>query len=123
MWRKDSMSKKVVYRISGFDCANCAAKVERFLNKQEIIHSATIDFANERLYINYKDEPLQTEELIKLIKEVEDDPLRIEKTHSGRNIKNSFLNKHFYIMLGRIIFSAILMLITKFAIPENMYVL
>lgn len=124
------MSKKVVYHISGFDCANCAAKVERYLNKQEIIHSATIDFSNERLYINYKDEPLQTDDLIKLIKEVEDDPLRIEKLQSGRNVKNSFLNKHFYFMLGRIAFSAILMLVVRFTITEemmennqNMYVL
>ena len=124
------MSKKVVYHISGFDCANCAAKVERFLNKQEIIHSASIDFNNERLYVNYKDEPLQTEDLVNLIKEVEDDPLRIEKMQSGRNVKNSFLNKHFYIMLGRILFSAILMLVVKFTITEkmmeenqNMYVL
>ena len=124
------MSKKVVYHISGFDCANCAAKVERYLNKQEIIHSATIDFSNERLYINYKDEPLQTEDLIKLIKEVEDDPLRIEKLQAGRNVKNSFLNKHFYVMLGRILFSTILMLVVKFTITEemmennqNMYVL
>lgn len=130
MWRKDNISKKVVYHISGFDCANCAAKVERFLNKQEIIHSASIDFNNERLYVNYKDEPLQTEDLINLIKEVEDDPLRIEKMQSGRNVKNSFLNKHFYIMLGRIFFSAILMLVVKFTITEkmmeenqNMYVL
>lgn len=124
------MSKKVVYHISGFDCANCAAKVERYLNKQEIIHSATIDFANERLYVNYKDEPLQTDDLIKLIKEVEDDPLRIEKLQAGRNVKNSFLNKHFYVMLGRIIFSTVLMLVVKFTITEemmennqNMYVL
>ena len=117
------MSKKVVYHISGFDCPNCAAKVERYLNKQENIQSATIDFANERMYINYLNEPLQTEELISVIKEVEDDPLRIERMQSGRNIKNSFLNKHFYFMLGRILFSAILMLVTKFAIPENMYVL
>lgn len=117
------MSKKVVYHISGFDCPNCAAKVERYLNKQDFIQSATIDFANERMYVNYLNEPLQTEELINVIKEVEDDPLRIERMQSGRNIKNSFLNKHFYFMLARILFSAILMLVTKFAIPENMYVL
>ena len=67
---------------------------------------------------------------IETIKKVEDDPLRIEKMQSGRNVKNSFLNKHFYTMLGRIIFSAVLMLVTKFTITEkviennqNMYVL
>ena len=57
------MSKKVIYHISGFDCPNCAAKVERFLNKEEYIQNATIDFTNERMYITYKDEPLNVDEL------------------------------------------------------------
>ncbi len=73
------MSKKVIYHISGFDCPNCAMKTERFLNKQENIQSASIDFANERLYLVYRNEPLETEELIKLIKEIEDDPLKIAR--------------------------------------------
>lgn len=105
------MSKKVIYHISGFDCANCAAKVERFLNKQEIIQSASLDFSNERLYLTYRDEPLQIEELIKLIKEVEDDPLRIERIQSGRKNTYSIFDRKFFIMAARILTSLICMVL------------
>ena len=115
------MSKKVIYHISGFDCANCAAKVERFLNKQEIIQSASLDFNNERLYLTYKDEPLQTDALINLIKEVESDPLRIEKLTSGRNNHHSIFDKKFFVMAGRILASFVFMILGM--IFENNYVL
>lgn len=105
------MSKKVIYHISGFDCPNCAAKVERFLNKQEIIQSATIDFPNERLYLTYVEEPLQTEELIKLIKEVEDDPLRIEKLQGNKSKTNTIFSKKFFVNLSRILISTIFMIL------------
>ena len=45
---------KKVYHISGFDCANCAAKAEKHLNNQDNIELARLDFAGNRLYINYK---------------------------------------------------------------------
>ena len=70
--------KRVIYHISGFDCPNCAAKVERYLNKKEDIVEASLDFANDRLYIKYKEEPYTLEQLKSVIKEVESDPLRIE---------------------------------------------
>ena len=117
------MSKKVIYHISGFDCPNCAAKVERFLNKQENIQSATIDFTNERMYINYHDEPLQTPDLIDLIKKVEDDPLRIEKLQGGRKNQHSILNKKFYYNFSRILISTILMLLTCFVFEEKNFIL
>lgn len=107
------MSKKVVYHISGFDCANCAAKVERFLNKQEIIQSASLDFTNERLYLTYKDEPLDVEQLKALIKEVESDPLRVEQLNNERRKKYSIFTSNFWLTLARIIFAAVLLITTK----------
>lgn len=107
------MSKKVVYHISGFDCANCAAKVERFLNKQEIIQSASLDFTNERLYLTYKDEPLDVEQLKALIKEVESDPLRVEQLNNERRKKYSIFTSNFWLTLTRIIFAAVLLITTK----------
>lgn len=68
---------KKVYHISGFDCGNCAAKVERYLNTKDFIESATLDFAANKLYISYKEKALKLEELVKLIAEVESDPLDI----------------------------------------------
>lgn len=117
------MSKKVIYHISGFDCANCAAKVERFLNKEEFIQSASIDFTNERMYITYRDEPLATEELIETIKKVESDPLRIEKIQSGRRSTQSIFDKKFIYNLTRIITSTILMLIACIFLEDKYFVL
>ena len=105
------MSKKVIYHISGFDCANCAAKVERFLNKEEYIQSASIDFTNERMYITYRDEPLLTEKLIETIKTVESDPLRIEKIQQGKRSKQSIFDKKFFFNLSRILISTVLIIV------------
>lgn len=104
------MSKKVIYHISGFDCPNCAAKVERYLNKQEVIQSASLDFTNERLYITYRDEPLQTEELINVIKEVESDPLRIERLQTGAKSSQSIFDRKFFFNLTRILVSVLFMI-------------
>ncbi len=68
---------KKTYHISGFDCGNCAAKTERHLNTKEFIETATLDFAANKLYISYKKESLSIDELKKVIKEVESDPLEI----------------------------------------------
>ena len=122
------MSKKVVYHISGFDCANCASKTERFLNKQEIISNAVIDFTNERMYITYRDEPLGVEELKQLIKQIEDDPLRIELMHSAKKQKYTIFTSNFWIMLSRILIATILMIVAEVAfddcyhwVPMTMY--
>ena len=118
------MSKKVIYHISGFDCPNCAAKVERFLNKEEYIQSATIDFTNERMYITYRDEPKDVEELKTIIKTVESDPLRIEKIQQGRKTKQSIFDKKTIFNLSRILASAIIfVLILALNLEEKNYVL
>ena len=117
------MSKKVIYHISGFDCPNCAAKVERFLNKEEYIQNATIDFTNERMYITYREEPLEVEKLKEVIKTVESDPLRIERIHQGRKVQQKLFDKKTIFNLSRIIFSAVLMLVTCFVIEDKSFLL
>ena len=66
---------KKIYHISGFDCGNCAAKTERHLSNKEYIEEVKIDFATNKMYITYKEKPLNINELAKAIAEVEDDPL------------------------------------------------
>ena len=68
---------KKIYHISGFDCGNCAAKAERHLNGKEYIEEVKIDFATNKMYITYKEKPLDIKELAKAIAEVEDDPLEL----------------------------------------------
>ena len=68
---------KKIYHISGFDCGNCAARTERHLNNKEYIESARIDFAQNRMYISFKENALSIDELNEVIDEVEDDPLEL----------------------------------------------
>ena len=82
------MNRKT-YRITGFDCAHCAAKTENHLNKHEKIESARIDFASDRLFIEFKDDGLTIDELLKVIAEVETDPIEITETTTKR--KKSYI--------------------------------
>lgn len=43
------MSRQKIYTIEGLDCANCAAKLERQLNKFEEFVSVTIDFMGNKI--------------------------------------------------------------------------
>lgn len=103
--------KKIVYHISGFDCPNCAARVERYLNKDENILEATIDFANDRLYINYRDNPYTLEQLKEVIKQVESDPLRIEELNKGNRKQVKIITKKFIFDLVRILIATVLTIV------------
>ncbi len=105
--------RKAIYHISGFDCANCASKVERHLNKKENVQSAVIDFANERLFITYRGEPFTKQQILDAIKEVEGDPIRLEPISAGKFKKERLLDKHDYFLIGRIALSVILMIIAR----------
>ena len=68
---------KKTYHISGFDCPNCAHKSEAHLGKHEKVDSCHIDFSTNKMYITYKEEELEVEEIKKVIAQVESDPLDI----------------------------------------------
>ena len=42
---------KYNFKIKGLDCANCAAELERAINKVEGVENATISFMTEKLVI------------------------------------------------------------------------
>lgn len=58
---------KSKFKIRGLDCANCAAELERAINKIEGINSASISFMTEKLEIEY-DESRKNEVLEKVKK-------------------------------------------------------
>ena len=47
---------KIKFKIKGLDCANCAAELEREIQKIEGIDEASISFLTERMVIECKDE-------------------------------------------------------------------
>ena len=55
------------FKIKGLDCANCAAELERAIQKIEGVQSASISFMTEKLEIEYDAEK---EEIIKKVKKV-----------------------------------------------------
>lgn len=103
---------KAIYHISGFDCANCASHAEEHLNKHEAVQSASIDFNNERLFITFREAPLSQDEILAVIKEVEDDPIRLEPVASKRE-KQKLIGKDEIIMMIRIALSIILMVTAR----------
>lgn len=57
---------KLKFKIKGLDCANCAAELERGINKIDGVESASLSFMTERLEINIDEE--RKEEIVKSIK-------------------------------------------------------
>ncbi len=72
--------KTIVYHIDGLDCANCALKVERKLNKNEHVSEARVDFAKSKVFVKVKEDHVNDEHLRvileKDVKSVEDATLR-----------------------------------------------
>lgn len=58
---------KLKFKIKGLDCANCAAELERAINKLDEINNASISFMTEKLEIEYDAEK---EEIIKKVKKI-----------------------------------------------------
>ena len=110
------MNKKV-YTITGFDCAHCAAKTESHLNKHEEIESARIDFASDRMFIEFKGDGLTIEELLKVVAEVETDPIEISEVSTKRK-KSKIFTKDLWIILARVLFAVAVILIGTFVLDK-----
>ncbi len=59
---------KSKFKIKGIDCANCAAELERRIQKIDGIESASISFMAERMEIEYDES--NKEEIIKKLNKV-----------------------------------------------------
>lgn len=44
---------QITATVEGMHCASCASGIERFLQSQEAINSATVDYETKRLIIEY----------------------------------------------------------------------
>ena len=70
---KEKMKKS--YKVKGIDCANCAAKLEKNLNKIEGIDHASVVFMTEKLVIEAPDDKFDAvlEEAVAVAKKLEPD--------------------------------------------------
>ncbi len=111
------MTKKV-YNISGFDCPNCAAKTEAHLASQEDVEYVHIDFSANKLFITYLGEPWKKEKLVKVIAEVESDPLNISEEKQSHD-KVSIFTMNMKVMVVRIIFAIAMIIVCMFGLARS----
>lgn len=73
--RREKLKMKVKFKIKGLDCANCAAELERRIQKIEGIDNASISFMMERLEIEFGESQKEevVKKLVKTIKKEEPD--------------------------------------------------
>ena len=66
---------KKVFKLEDLDCANCAAKMERAINKIDGVTSATVSFMAQKLNIEADEERFDDimKEVVKTCKKVEPD--------------------------------------------------
>ena len=59
---------KVKFKIKGIDCANCAAELERAIQKIDGVTEASLSFMTEKLVMEIEDD--RKDELLKNLKKV-----------------------------------------------------
>lgn len=66
---------KKIFRLEELDCANCAAKMEREINRLEEVKSATVSFMTQKLTIEAEDQVFETalNKAAAVIKKIEPD--------------------------------------------------
>jgi len=64
----EEKNMKSKFRMKGLDCANCAAELERQIQKIEGIERATINFMTEKMELEYDE--TRKEEMIQKVKKV-----------------------------------------------------
>ena len=57
---------KSKFKVKGLDCANCAAELERAIQKVEGIANASISFMTEKMELEYDE--LKKDEVLKKVK-------------------------------------------------------
>ncbi len=64
-----------VFRLKDLDCANCAAKMERSINKIDGVESASVSFMSQKLTIEADESRFDSimDEVVKVCRRVEPD--------------------------------------------------
>ena len=83
---------KKKFILEGIECANCAAKMERAINKLDGVKEATVNFLTAKLTIEGEDEKMPTiiQEAEKIIKKIEPQVVMKKAWRGYKSWKNSF---------------------------------
>jgi len=70
------VSKKVDLPIKGMTCTSCAQSIEKNLKKKKGVHSANVNFASEKAYVEFDPKMVTNKDLIKAVREAGYDVVR-----------------------------------------------
>ena len=73
-------NKKITLNIGGMSCVNCAQSIEKALNGKEGVYSTTVNFATEKVTVEYNPEQLSLAGIKKTIQDVGYQIIEPEKT-------------------------------------------
>ena len=65
-----NMNQKTIFKISGMHCASCAAIIENALKKEAGIKSANVNFASEKLYLEFDSVEISIARIQKIIEKL-----------------------------------------------------
>ncbi len=110
-------TKMETFVITGMTCANCSARIEKELNEQPGVMSATVNLATEKASVKYTD--TTTERLIKSVENIGYGAILYDEAHKQKiaEEKQTYLRK----MKFDLIFSAILTLPVQFYVGWRFY--
>jgi Cu+-exporting ATPase len=75
--------EKIVLQIGGMSCINCAKSIEKALSKREGVYNAAINFATEKLTVEYNPEQISVAGIKKTVQDVGYQVVEPEKTALG----------------------------------------
>jgi len=116
------MKKK--YFITGFDCAHCASEAEEELNKEDKISKCTINYAASLMTIEYKDEPISSDALEKMIYGYLNEDVKVKEKEESSDYHSNIYNKKILFLLIRIVICAVLLvlgMIFQFVLVKEKY--
>ena len=66
---------KKIFKLENLDCANCASKIERAIQKLEGVNNVTVNFMTTKMNLDLDDKnsDITIEEIKKLINKIEPD--------------------------------------------------
>ncbi len=94
--------EKKVLKISGMHCASCVVLIENSLKKEKGVKAANVNFASEKLYLEYDSAEADLNKIKKALKGLgyeasqEDDHHKIEKEKETKKLKKRFVVALFF---------------------------
>lgn len=64
-----------IFKLRGLDCAHCASKMEKGINKIDGVEKATVNFVTQKLTVDANENKIEeiTQNIIKVCKKIEPD--------------------------------------------------